>query len=126
MHKYLILFFSVSLFFAGCKADGPPPGVMDPEKMVNMLADIHTVDGQLYAIPQQQDSIYKYGINKYKAVFKKYHTNDATFKKSLKYYSTQPEQIQAMYDTVQKRIAFKTDSLNKIGTQKLKNAVPVQ
>jgi hypothetical protein len=31
-----------------------------------------------------------------------------------------------MYDTIQKKIQFKVDSLSKVGTKKLKNAVPKQ
>ena len=126
MHKYIILFFSVLVFLSACNNGGPPKGVIKEEQMIKLLTDIHLVDGQLYAIPQLPDSLYKYGVNKYKDVFKKHHTNEAVLKKSLKYYSTQPELMQAMYDTIQKRIQFKVDSVTKIGTKKLKNAVPKQ
>jgi hypothetical protein len=126
MHKYIILFFSVLVFLTACRNEGPPADVIKEPQMIKLLTDIHLVDGQLYAVPQQPDSLYKYGAKKYIAVFKKYHTTDASFKKSLKYYSTQPELIQAMYDTIQKKIQFKVDSLSKVGTKKLKNAVPKQ
>ncbi|WP_374950650.1 DUF4296 domain-containing protein [Mucilaginibacter sp.] len=126
MHKYIILFFSVLAFFASCVDDAPPPGIIPEQQMVGLLTDLHLVDGQLYSVQQLPDSIYKYGVNKYRAVFKQYKTNDANFKKSLKYYSTKPEQIQAIYDSVQSIIKFKTDSVTKIGTKKLKNAIPVQ
>ncbi|MBD1392136.1 DUF4296 domain-containing protein [Mucilaginibacter glaciei] len=120
MPKYITLFFSVLLIIAGCSNDGPPPGVLPKENMINLLMDIHLVDGQLYAIPQQQDSIYKYGTARYQAVFKQYHTNDANFKKSLNYYAKQPEVIQAMYDAIQVKVKFKIDSLTKVGNKQLK------
>jgi hypothetical protein len=126
MHKYIILFFSVLVFLTACRNEGPPVDVIKEPQMIKLLTDIHLVDGQLYAVQQTPDSLYKYGANKYIAVFKKHHTTDAAFKKSLKYYSTQPELIQAMYDTIQKKMQFKIDSLSKVGTKKLKNAVPKQ
>ena len=126
MHKYIILFFSVLVFLSACNNGEPPAGIIKKEQMIKLLTDIHLVDGQLYAIQQTPDSLYKYGVNKYKDVFKRHHTTEDVLKKSLKYYSTQPELMLAMYDTIQKRVQFKVDSVTKIGTKKLKNAVPKQ
>ena len=127
MHKYITVFFSTLLIFAACKSDKQREGVIDQPQMINLLTDIHLIDGQLYAIPQQPDSLYKYGSARYAAVLKRYHTNDAALRKSLKYYSMQPEVIQDMYETIGKKIKTKIDSLNKADTKKLKtkpNALP--
>ncbi|HEY5326215.1 MAG TPA: DUF4296 domain-containing protein, partial [Mucilaginibacter sp.] len=76
-----------------------------------------------YSLPQSPDSLYKYGLNRYLSVFKKYHTDSAQFKKSLKYYTTQPDELEAMYDQVLANLKQKTDSLNKL-QQKQYNAIP--
>ncbi|TWR31291.1 DUF4296 domain-containing protein [Mucilaginibacter pallidiroseus] len=125
MHKYIILFFSVLLFCAACKED-KPAGILDRPHMISLLTDIHLADGELYIVPQQADSLYRYGTNKYKQVFDKHHTNGAQFKRSFAYYSKNPEVLQGMYDELMAIMQRKTDSLNKTGDSKIKNAVPVQ
>ncbi|TSD66704.1 DUF4296 domain-containing protein [Inquilinus sp. KBS0705] len=125
MHKYIILFFSVLLVLIACDTDKTPAGIIAKPQMIRLLTDIHIVDGELSNIPQDKDSLYKYGASKYGVVFKKYHTNSSLFKKSFQYYTTQPEVIEDIYNQVSDNIKSKTDSLNKIGTKKSpKNAIP--
>jgi hypothetical protein len=124
MHKYIILFFLVSLFLASCGSNDTPEGILKKPQMLSLLTDIHILDGELYNVPQQSDSLYKYGTNKYKALFKRHHTTDAQFRKSLDFYSKQPEVIQEMYDSLAGIVQKKIDSLNKKSPTKLKNAVP--
>ena len=124
MHKYIILFFSVLLFLTACDSDTAPEGVIPKQQMISLLTDIHLTDGTLYSLPQEKDSLYKYGYAKYQVVFKKYHTNDKTFRKSFEYYTTQPEVIEDMYNQIYATIQAKTDSINKVQTKKTKNALP--
>jgi hypothetical protein len=91
--------------------------------MISLLTEVHIVDGSMYSLSQNPDSLYKYGLNRYLSVFKKYHTDSAQFKKSLKYYTTQPDELEAMYDQVLANLKQKTDSLNKL-QQKQYNAIP--
>src|SRR5476651_608873 len=79
-----------------------------------IIFDLHIVDGMLYNIPQQPDSLYKYSAGNYALIFKKYHTDSVQFKKSFKYYTANPEQLQAIYDDVLKLLQAKYDSVNKI------------
>ena len=126
MHKYIILFFLGLLFCTACSNGGIPKDVLDKPQMLSLLTDVHIIDGELYNVAQQPDSLYKFGTNKYKAVFKKHHTNDAQFRKSLEYYTRQPEVIQDIYDTLTVIIQRKIDSTNKKSPVKLKNALPQQ
>jgi hypothetical protein len=71
------------------------------------------VDGAIYTVPQVPDSLYKYGRAKYIAVFKKHHTTDDQFQKSLKYYTTQPDRLQEMYNKIDAIIKAKIDSMNR-------------
>ena len=119
MHKYITLFFSVTFFFTACKNGKAPDGIIKHNQMVSLLTDVHIADGSLYAIPQMPDSLYKYGQGAYLEVFKKHHTDSVQFKASLRYYATQPVELQAIYDQVLLNLKNKTDSLSKP-----KHAVP--
>ena len=114
MYKYIALFFSVSLFLTSCKRDSTPAGIIEQKKMISLLTEVHLVDGRMYSVLQSQDSINKYGTTRYDALFKRYHTDSATFKKSLRYYAMEPVQLQKMYDTIVTRLKAKSDSLNKV------------
>ncbi|MDB5140995.1 MAG: hypothetical protein JWR12_2911 [Mucilaginibacter sp.] len=136
MHKYITLFFSVTFFLAACKGS-KPEGIIDHNQMISLLTEVHIIDGSLYSISQSPDSLYKYGVGSYVALFKKYGTDTVQFKKSMSYYATQPTELQAIYVQVQQNLKQKTDSLNKVqanmneaqfklnqAQQKKNNAVP--
>ncbi|WP_121244284.1 DUF4296 domain-containing protein [Mucilaginibacter phyllosphaerae] len=118
MQKYITLFFSVLLYLSACKSETTPKGVINEPQMVNLLTDLHIVDGTLYTVPQVPDSLYKYASDKYVQLFKKHHTTAAIFKKSFKYYTTQPDKLQEIYTKVDAIIKAKLDSLNRANAPK--------
>ena len=121
MRKYIVLFFSALLFMWACKYTHTPDGILKPDDMTKLLAEIHIVDMSMTNISQSNpDSLYKYGINRYMATFKRMHTDSAQFRRSLIYYTKHSEQLQDMYVNVVKILQDRTDSLNK----PLKNAKP--
>ena len=119
MHKYNKLFFSVLIFLIACGGKKTPEGIIGQDKMVNLLTDIHIVDGSMYSVLQMPDSLYKYGNDKYLTIFKKYHTDSIQFKKSFKYYADNPEKLQAIYEQITINIKQKSDSLNKLNNDKI-------
>jgi hypothetical protein len=122
MRKYITLFFSVSLFLFSCSKNKAAAGILDRDRMTSLLTDIHIIDGRMY-MRMAPDSLYKYGTGVYLALFKKYNTDSVQFKKSFRYYSTQPDELAAIYDQVLKNLQQKTDSLNKV-QQKQVHALP--
>lgn len=130
MHKHIILFFSVLVLLTACGGNTAPEGTIPEDRMVSLLTDVHLTDGALYTVPQISDSLYKFGTEKYAAVFKKYHTTGKQFTSSFKYYSAQPEQLVEIYTKVAANIQAKTDSLNKTSTPKStpknNNALPAK
>ena len=127
MRKHISLFFSALLFFVACKSDKTPPGIIKQEKMTSLLIAIHIVDGSVYNIDPQPDSLYKLATGRYKATFKNFGTDTATFNRSLRYYSQHPDLMEAMYTDIIKKLGFKQDSLNKeIQKQNKKNALPAK
>jgi len=114
MRKYITLFFSVSLLLSACTADKSNAKIIKRDQMVSLLTDIHILDGSMYnAVSQSPDTLYKYGTARYLALFKKYHVDSVGFRRSLKYYTTQPVEFQAMYDKILVNLQAKTDSINK-------------
>ena len=125
MLKYITFFFSVSALMLSCSDNKVPEGVIDRARMTNLLTQVHLVDGGLYNIAQNPDSLYKYGTGRYLALFKKFNTNPQQFKNSLKYYAAQPVDLLAIYDQVLLNLKQKSDSLLK--TQlKPSHALPTQ
>ena len=114
MLKYFTWFFLISLFLFSCKGDNPPDGIINNKQMTGLLTEVHLIDGRMYGIFQSQDSLNKYGTSRYDALFKRYHTDSAQFKKSFKYYATKPTELQKMYDQILLNLKQKTDSLNKV------------
>jgi hypothetical protein len=123
MHKYLILFFSVTLFLCACKSNGIPNGIIKPDAMTGLLTEIHLIDGSLYSGMQSPDTLYKYGMGNYLAAFERFHTDSATFKKSMDYYSTDPDRLSAIYDQVDIKIKALLDSVNLVQTKIRKAAM---
>ncbi|MBV8390449.1 MAG: DUF4296 domain-containing protein [Mucilaginibacter sp.] len=119
MHKYNKLFFSVLIFLAACSGNKAPRGIIAQDAMINVLTDIHIVDGSMYNVMQAPDSLYKYGTDKYQMVFRKYHTDSAQFRKSFQYYAANPEKLEAIYEQITLNIKQKSDSVNKVNLDKI-------
>ncbi len=114
MQKYNILFFSLILFCFACTGDKLPKGVIERNKMVALLTQIHIADGTLFTELQVPDTLYRRGFARYAAVLKNFHTDTNQFKKSMKYYCNQPELLAVMYDEITEKIKIVSDSLNKV------------
>jgi len=126
MRKYNLLFFSALLFLFACKWDKAPQGILPEDKMINVMTAMHIVDGSIFNInAPNADSLYKYGYGRYVVLFKKYHTDSGQFKKSLRYYTQHPDELETMYTQIVKNLQDKTDSVNKPPTPiKSANALP--
>ena len=126
MRIYKYLFFLGLLAFAACQGEEPvPANVISEDRMPAIVADIHIVDGDLYNVPQTPDSLYKYSMGHYMAVFKKYHTDSVQFKKSYTWYTRHPVKLDEIYDNVLKILQTKNDSIAKIKVPPPKPAAPV-
>lgn len=88
---------SILLIFAACS--NRPKGVLDQEDMVNLLTDMHKLDGVLIerGIMFSNDSTKtKY----YNFVFAKYEITKANFDSSLVWYTKNPQEFNNVYNKV--------------------------
>ncbi|GAA4912560.1 DUF4296 domain-containing protein [Mucilaginibacter defluvii] len=113
MRKYIILFFSALTVLCSC-GDDKPEGILNEKQMADVLTDVHIANGTMFSVPAIPDSLYKYGLGRYMLVFKQHGTDSAQFTRSYKYYTRDVEKLVAIYDTVNKKLQKKSDSLNKI------------
>jgi hypothetical protein len=102
--------------FISCNDDKTGGDIIEKDKMVHMLADVHIIDGVITS-HVVKDSIYKYGTNRYGQLFKKYGVDSALFNKSVKYYSGRPDEMMELYDSVTVVLQFKSDSLGKVNNK---------
>jgi hypothetical protein len=100
--KCLIRLFFILIFFTGCIFNTTPKGIIHKSEMISLLTDIHLVDA--YAGMLGQDTVKQPAANLYNSVFIKHHTDSVQFRKSLEYYSREPQKFSDMYQKVQENL----------------------
>jgi len=118
MNKLVWAFLAV-VFILGCKPKAPE-GIIEREKMEKILFDIHLIDGYISTI-YVQDSAKKVGAAYYKGIFKKYDTDSIQYTASLKYYNSNPDQLEEMYKVISKKLDNQKLSLRKADSLMLRN-----
>ena len=113
MRFYKILFSLLLLFLVACRRDAAPDNLIEEDRFVPILVDIHLADGYLSSKPQLPDSLSYYGNGMYAAIFKRHEVDSAQFKKSFQYYSRHLEQMGRIYKDVVEQLTAKSDSITK-------------
>jgi len=113
--KCLIRLFFVLIFFTGC-IFGTPKGIIHKADMISLLTDMHLVDS--YTAMLKQDTIKQLTADLYQSVFNKYHTDSVQFRKSLEYYSRNPEEFSLMYQKVGANLDSLASEQTKLFEQK--------
>ncbi|MET4081869.1 hypothetical protein ABIB40_001820 [Pedobacter sp. UYP30] len=110
---FLSVILCIFLFACG---NSVPKGIIKPDKMENVIYDVHVVDGYVSMI-YPEDSAKKVASAYYKGIYKKFDTDSAQFTQSLAYYSKKPLVLEAMYKHIsaklnaQKKYMEKRDSI---------------
>lgn len=100
--KRLLLLFFVIIFLNACKSDDRPEGVLEKKTMIEVLTNVHLADG--YASSLYSDSSRNTIAAMYGSIYKKYNTDSLGIRKSLEYYSRNPAELKAMYETIVKNL----------------------
>lgn len=97
MRKNILLICSILILLA-CKS-GVPKDVIAPEKMKDILINIHVVDGYLMTYTSV-DSSRKSGSVYYNSIYKHFGVDSAQYAHSLIYYNQNPKKLSAIYQEV--------------------------
>ena len=111
--KRLQLFIIPLLLLTACQKNKLPEGVLDEQRMINVLADISVVDGYMSTL-MYTDTLRIEGRSYYATVYKNHNISREIFDKSLKYYSNQPVLLDSMYSKVTRKLEAKERFLDKI------------
>lgn len=101
---YLII---ITVCFYACKP-GIPKDIIQPDKMQQVLIDIHLVDGYISTLPGI-DTAKKVGSSYYKGVYDKFEIDSALYNNSLNYYYKHPDIMKKMYDSISVKLAVLKD-----------------
>lgn len=94
------------LAFGSCSdKDQVPEGVLEKEKMVNVLSDLYLAEQKINSIGVKRDSLKQIFETVRTKIFIKAGTTDSVFKRSMDYYMEHPEIMESLYTSL-------IDSLN--------------
>lgn len=111
--KKLQIFILTFFILTACDSNKLPEGVLDEQRMINVLADVSVIDGYMSSV-MYTDTLKIKGSTYYATVYKNHNISKEVFDKSLKYYSTQPVLLDSMYAKVTRKLEAKEKVLNKI------------
>lgn len=110
--KAFYLFIFCLFFFNSCKDENIPKDLIEEQKMINIMSELHIIDGYMSSLTYT-DSIRINGKNFYNTVYKNNGISKSQYENSLKYYSMDPVKLDSMYSNVQKLLTSKEKELNK-------------
>src|SRR5690606_41015757 len=93
----LILCLTLFFIFTACKKQ-LPKGIISEKEMINLLADVHILDGYISSLPA--DSAKKIIDPLYNELFLKYKLDSASFGQNVDYYYSDPNLTVKTYDQV--------------------------
>ncbi|PKQ62836.1 hypothetical protein BZG02_11620 [Labilibaculum filiforme] len=111
MNKVLLFLFCCTFtFFVSCKENKNNKPKLNKDQFINMLIDIHIIDGTLDA-----QNIYRSGDNfrpsyYYNSIFQKYDITREQFDSCVAFYSNDTKNFTQIYDVI-------IDSLNRLETK---------
>lgn len=113
LRKSLLLV--ITLFVLGCNEEPStktPEKILSPEKMANVMVDIHLLEASLNMNKYVNDSIIGNIRNPTFEVFKKHNTTHSLFQESMEHYSNDLETLDKIYASVLEKISTMQAQLN--------------
>ncbi|MET4142221.1 DUF4296 domain-containing protein [Pedobacter sp. UYP1] len=108
----------------GCKP-GIPSDIVQPDKMQDVLFDIHMVDGYISTIANA-DSAKSTSAAYYKGIYKKFGIDSVMYTKSMNYYYDHPEVLNTMYDKITGKLKKVKEKEDKINAKRLKKIAAIE
>ncbi|MBD3749131.1 MAG: DUF4296 domain-containing protein [Sphingobacteriales bacterium] len=117
--KKIAILFSLCLIFISCSQEETPKGIIEKQKMINVMVDMQITDSYLNQV-SNKDTMMMQAHTRYNYIFKKYGIDSAQFSRSLAYYSDKPDEFNKMFNVVldslnsKEVFARQTDSLRRV------------
>ena len=106
--KYIILiagFSSLSLSCGNSRKD-LPDYIVEEEKLVPLLVDIHLTDAMLSKEKKPHSEKYEKALKMYPSVLLKHNIDRAVFDSTIRYYVKNPERFAKIYDDVLRELSI--------------------
>jgi len=91
------LIFSILIILFSCESEKLPEGILDEDKMVEVLIDIHLAEGLVSTFPIHYDSSRILYPLFEKEVFKDHKIPDSVFRTSLEFYMKDTKTMDRIY-----------------------------
>jgi hypothetical protein len=89
--------FSILIILFSCESEKLPEGILDEDKMVEVLIDIHLAEGLVSTFPIHYDSSRILYPLFEKEVFKDHQIPDSVFRTSLEFYMKDTKTMDRIY-----------------------------
>lgn len=115
----IAILFSFCLIFISCNQEEIPKGIIEKQKMINVMVDMQITDSYLNQVINR-DTMMMEAHTRYNYIFKKFGIDSDQFSRSLLYYSKKPDEFNKMFDGVldslntKEVFARQTDSLRMV------------
>nr|WP_245889490.1 DUF4296 domain-containing protein [Cecembia rubra] len=93
----MILRGALFLVLLSCNKNKIPEGILDEDKMVELLVEIHFVEGLVSTFPVHYDSSRVLYPLFEKEIFEKHQIPDSVFRRSLEYYMRDAKTMDRLY-----------------------------
>lgn len=107
---YPIILFSLIVLISGCKTKPedikPPKYILDKEKMIDVLTDIHVAESFGYLKYYKEEERNKLMEEQYALIMKIHGIEPSLFDTSFSWYMVHPAVLEPMYDKVMEKIAL--------------------
>ena len=100
LHIFLGCFLFISLFFSCKKKVEIPADILSPNKMTEILVDVHLNESMITNERYRRDSLSEIVSTFYCNIFEKHSITEQEFRKSLDYYTTHLDEMKKIYKEV--------------------------
>ena len=121
MKKFVVIFWVLLLFGCGETTVEKPDRLIKESVMVDIFYDLAIIDAMRTQKPQ---AIAEYAIDPDKYIYKKYKIDSIQFAQSNRYYASQIETYESMYERVAERLKKREEKLSP--TKKKKTAAALK
>jgi hypothetical protein len=98
-----LLVLLLSLFACSGKSGKVPEGILEEAAMVDLMVDVHLVEGARSGVTIMGDSLSLDAY--YRTVLIKHGLDSVSYRENFEYYSARPEKLEGIFEQVVERLS---------------------